>query len=189
MVCLSFVYVAVLIAGILLGFTGISFPVYIQEVLALLLFIIGIDLMMSEDKAEKIKNSWKSSMRLVVATVIGSIAGGMIAGALTGMNLKTAMAIGAGMGWYSLTGPYLAAKAGTFAGAVGFTSNFFRELLTIVFYPKMPDKEAGISAGGATTMDSTLPIIASFGKDLSLTAFMHGFVISALVPLLLFILG
>lgn len=38
-------------------------------------------------------------------------------------------------------------------------------------------------------MDSTLPIIASFGRDFSLITFMHGFVISILIPLLLFVLA
>jgi uncharacterized membrane protein YbjE (DUF340 family) len=56
----------------------------------------------------------------------------------------------------------LAKTISPFAGALGFTSNFIRELLTIFIYPKMRDKTTSISIGGATTMDSTLPIISSF---------------------------
>jgi len=44
-------------------------------------------------------------------------------------------------------------------------------------------KELAVPMGGATTMDTTLPIMTKFGgSEVALIAFVHGFVLTALVP-------
>jgi NAD kinase len=72
------------------------------------------------------------------------------------------------------------------AGTLGFLANLIREIFTVLLYPlvisRIP-KELAVSMGGATTMDTTLPIMTKFGgSDVALIAFVHGFVLTAMVP-------
>ncbi|MEO2152648.1 MAG: lysine exporter LysO family protein, partial [Thermococcus sp.] len=93
----------------------------------------------------------------------------------------------AGCGWYSLTGPLIAQYSAVY-GAVGFLGNLMREILTIMFYPiaiRKINPEKAVVMGGATTMDTTLPIITKFGgREVALVAFVHGFILTAVVPFL-----
>lgn len=180
-----------LVLGMLVGFSiTLDFADSLVELfLIALLFVIGIEIG-KDAKVEKFKEVWKDSVFLCVGTIIGSLMAGLVLSFLLHLDLKLSASVALGMGWYSLTGPFLAKTIGSFAGALGFTSNFLREVMTIFLYPKLNDKKAAISIGGATTMDSTLPIISSFSNpQISLIAFVHGFIISAAVPLLLMLVA
>ncbi|RLF84074.1 lysine exporter LysO family protein, partial [Thermococci archaeon] len=137
---------------------------------------------------EELRKLGKMALLLPVATIIGSLIGGFLASMLLGVSLKWGLGIAAGFGWYSLTGPLLAAYSPIY-GVVGFLANLTREILTIIFYPvaiKRIPKEVGIVMGGATTMDTTLPIIAKFGgTEITLLAFVHGFILTAIAPFLI----
>ena len=70
-------------------------------------------------------------------------------------------------------------------GALGFIVNFSRELLTIltISLSVKIDKYAPIALGGATTMDTTLPVIVRYcGSNMLITAFSSGFALSLLAP-------
>ena len=70
--------------------------------------------------------------------------------------------------------------------ALGFMVNFLRELLTIITVSVIVrvDKYAPIALGGATTMDTTLPVIVRYcGSDVLMTAFTSGFTLSLMAPL------
>lgn len=150
-----------------------------------MLFIIGIEIG-KDANIEKFKGVWKEGIVLSLGTIVGSFIAGLVLYLALNLDPKLCLSVAIGMGWYSFTGPFLAKNIGYFAGALGFTSNFFREVLTLFLYPKFKDKKAAISIGGATTMDTTLPIISSFSNpQTSLIAFVHGFIISIAVPLLL----
>jgi uncharacterized membrane protein YbjE (DUF340 family) len=94
-----------------------------------------------------------------------------------------------GMGWYTLAGPLITASLGTMAGAVAFFSNFIRELFTFLAYPVFASrlgKRNAITLGGATTMDTTLTIVSAVGgRETAAVSFLHGLIISLLVPFLL----
>jgi uncharacterized membrane protein YbjE (DUF340 family) len=95
------------------------------------------------------------------------------------------MAVTAGYGWYTLAGPLLAQSLGAEWGALGFAANFLRELITILGVPLMirVDKLAPVASGGATTMDTTLPVIVRYcGSDVLITAFSSGFILSLVAP-------
>jgi uncharacterized membrane protein YbjE (DUF340 family) len=68
---------------------------------------------------------------------------------------------------------------------LGFSVNFLRELLTIVtisFTTKI-GKYVPIAFGGATTMDTTLPVIVQYcGSEELITAFTSGFILSLIAP-------
>ncbi len=185
----------ILLGGIALGFqtknTVFTFSgELIHWTLVFFILLIGIDLGLMESRMEKIRKSWKIGSLIAAGTVFGSVLGGVLIHYFLGIPLILAVSVAAGMGWYSLTGPFLAKTIGAFAGALGFTSNFLREVLTFVFYPKLRDKSTAISIGGATTMDTTLPLITRFSSsENALVAFIHGFLISILVPILLTLLS
>jgi len=70
-------------------------------------------------------------------------------------------------------------------GTLGFVANFFRELLTITAIPLMVklDKYAPVASGGATTMDTTLPVIMRYcGSDMLITAFSNGLILTLIAP-------
>jgi len=110
----------------------------------------------------------------------------LIGGLVLGINVVASMALCAGYGWYTLTGPLMIQLYGAELGALGFATNFLRELLTIltVAMAVKVDKFAPVAFGGATTMDTTLPVIMRYcGEDMLITAFSSGFVLSAVAPL------
>lgn len=129
------------------------------------------------------------------ATVHGSILGlavmaaggvaGFLVGLASGVNPRLTAFSGAASGWYSLAGP-LVSIYDPILGLAAFTSNLFREALHIGVYPIMAGKGyrcASVSLGGATTMDTGLPVVVKYGGlEASLTALSQGIIITALAP-------
>jgi len=188
---MSFLYLVVssLLLGMLVGkYTTLDFGNLYEFMLYLLIFTIGIDIGKSKGLREELKKLGKLSLLLPASTVVGSLAGGFLASLLLKVPLKWGLAISAGFGWYSLTGPLLATYSPIY-GVTGFLANLTREILTIIFYPlaiKKVPKEKAIVMGGATTMDTTLPLMAKFGgTEITLLAFVHGFVLTAIAPFLI----
>ena len=66
-------------------------------------------------------------------------------------------------------------------------ANIIREFFVLILAPwivKYFGKLAPISAGGATTMDTTLPIISRYsGSDYVIIALFHGIIIDFSVPI------
>ncbi|AIF69104.1 membrane protein [Palaeococcus pacificus DY20341] len=188
---MSFLYLVLtsLFLGLLVGkYTTLDFGNLSSIMLYLLIFIIGLDVGRSKGLREEIKKLGRIALILPVATVFGSLLGGLLASLLAGFSLKWGLAISAGFGWYSLTGPLLTQYSPIY-GVIGFLANLTREVLTIIFYPlviKKVPKELAVSMGGATTMDSTLPVLVKFGgREITLIAFVHGFILTALAPFLI----
>jgi len=181
------VVIASLIAGYILGKMGVKVGELYELTLYLLIFIIGFDIGLHGRWADIKKSLSVKSLLLPIATLIGSLIGGVIGGIILNIPLKWAIPVVAGVGWYSLTGPILA-QYSAFYGIIGFLANFLREVFTVILYPffaNMFGKEPSISIGGATTMDSTLPIITKFGgKEITMIAFIHGFILSLIVPVI-----
>jgi uncharacterized membrane protein YbjE (DUF340 family) len=118
----------------------------------------------------------------------GSILGALVAGILMSMDPGDAMAIGAGFGWYSLSGVMLTGLVGAQIGTMALLSNVFRELLSIIIMPLVVryfGKLAAVAPGGATTMDTTLPVVVRYaGSEMSVISFVSGFTLSMLVIVL-----
>ncbi len=178
----------ILITGIFTGhFYAPTFGKLYELILYLIIFLIGIELGQSF-KITEIRKLGRLAIKLPLATLIGSMLGGIASALLLKIKLKWGLAIGAGCGWYSLTGP-LIGQYSTIYGTIGFLANLLREILALCLFPflfRKWKKASFISIGGATTMDTTLPIIVnSGGSELALIAFMHGFVITVLVPFII----
>jgi uncharacterized membrane protein YbjE (DUF340 family) len=154
--------------------------------LYLLLFAMGLSFGTNREAEAKLRSTGIKVLVVPALVVLGSIMGGLVAGLIFRLDLFGSMAVTAGYGWYTLTGPLLTQLLGTEWGALGFAANFLRELLTIVTITLLAklDKYAPIASGGATTMDTTLPIIVRYcGSEALITAFSSGFVLSLIAPL------
>ena len=184
------------IVGILLGYftkSYINFDIslLIQFGLYLLLFFIGIDIGKNDNILNYLKKLNKKVLFLPFITVISSLAGGAVASILLSLSIGEAVAISAGMGWYSFSAIELS-KVSVELGGIAFLSNIFRELLAIFLIPVIAKKIGSfesVSVAGATAMDSVLPIInRSNPAEISIISFYSGLVISIIVPILIPIL-
>ncbi len=104
--------------------------------------------------------------------VLGAIAGALCAGLvfawLAGWSWSLGLTVTFGFGWYTLTGPVVAARFGATLGLVAFLANFLRESLTMLLAPglgRVGGTEAIAAVGGATSMDTTLYFVQRFGSD------------------------
>ena len=77
---------------------------------------------------------------------------------------------------------------GAALGTVALLATIMREIITLLCAPllkRLFGPLAPISAGGATSMDTTLPIITAVdGKDFAVLSVYHGFVVDFSVPFL-----
>ncbi|WP_297499026.1 lysine exporter LysO family protein [Thermococcus sp.] len=183
-----YLVLASLTAGFLVGrFYSPDFGNAYEIMLYIMIFLIGVDLGLNFRVGE-LRKMDRKALTLPVKTLVGSILGGLGVALLLSIEPKWGVVIGAGCGWYSLTGPLIAQYSAVY-GAVGFLGNLFREVLTIIIYPviiRWVSPEDAVSIGGATTMDTTLPIISRFGgRDVALLTFVHGFILTSIEPFLL----
>lgn len=153
--------------------------------LLLLLFVMGFVFGADREAFAKIRKGGLKILVVPVAVALGSLLGGFVGGFVLGMGLVECVAVAGGFGWYTLAGPLVGQLFGPVFGALAFVSNFFRELFTIVAVPLLVklDKLAPVATGGATSMDTTLPVITRYaGNDILIIAFSSGFVLSAAAP-------
>ena len=126
---------------------------------------------------------------LPLLTIIGTWAGSaLVSLCLSNRSLTDCLAIGSGFGYYSLSGIFITEYKGAEMGTVALLTNIVRELITLLGAPLLVrwfGRLAPISAGGATTMDTTLPVIAqTAGSDLVIISIFHGFTVDFSVPFL-----
>ena len=157
----------------------------LNAALMMLLFVMAAALAMDKESISKIRRTGLKILIVPLAIALGTILGGVVSALILGFNVAATTAVSAGYGWYTLTGPLVGQIFGPKWGALGFAANFLRELLTIITVSLMVkvDKYAPTASGGATAMDTTLPIIVRYcGSDTLITAFSSGFVLSLIAP-------
>jgi uncharacterized membrane protein YbjE (DUF340 family) len=156
--------------------------------LIVMLFVFGFSFGLDKNAIEKMRKTGARIVAFPILVALGSLAGGLVAGLILRINVTGSMAVSSGIGWYTLSGPLIGQILGPEWGTLGFTANFLRELLTIITIPLMVklDKYAPIASGGGTTMDTTLPLIVRYcGKDMLITAFSNGLVLSLMAPFII----
>lgn len=180
------------VIGVILGYffktlAFIDINVLIQFGLYFLLFVIGIDLGRNNSILKSLKQLDKKILFLPFIVIVASLIGGALASLFIDMNIKESVAISSGMGWYSFSAIELT-KVSAELGGVAFLSNVFREVLAIIFIPLISNKIGSLEAvaiGGATSMDSVLPIINKYNSNrVSIISVYSGLIISLIVPLL-----
>jgi len=189
----SFIIVGFFVLGILAGLYNLlpktlietDFSVY---ALYILMFLVGIGIG-SDKKTWEIIKSAKLKIILVPLTIIvGTSLGVTVVSFFTTIGLRESLAVGAGFGYYSLSSILITKISGEALGVIALISNISREIITLLATPlfiKYFGKLAPIASGGATSMDTTLPIITKFvGKEYAVISVFSGVVLSILVPFL-----
>jgi uncharacterized membrane protein YbjE (DUF340 family) len=150
-----------------------------------LLFVMGLSFALNREAVERFRRAGFRILVVPLLVALGSVVGGLVGGLILRLDIVPSMAVTAGFGWYTLAGPLIGQLFGVEWGAWGFAVNFLRELLTIVgvsLWVRV-DKYAAVASGGATTMDTTLPVIIKYGgSETLITAFSSGFVLSVMAP-------
>lgn len=189
----SFVYLLLFVVGVILALSGIIPGVLLNDniatwVLYALLFLVGIQIGAGKNIFAALKRfGWKVLM-IPLATTIGTFAGvALLSLIIPGRSLTDCLSVGAGFAYYSLSSILITEFRGAELGTVALLANIMREFSVLILAPWMVKyfgKLAPISAGGATTMDTTLPLITKYaGSEFAVIALFHGMIIDFSVPL------
>lgn len=190
----SLIIIAFFIAGLCCGLLQIAsnqlnIDLISQYALWVLMFLAGASI--GADR-----NSWKviRSVNFKIFLVpIGVISGTLLGSAfaatlLPGLSLRETLAVGSGFGYYSLSSLFITDLHSAELGVVALISNILREITTLLATPllvKYFGKLAGIASGGATAMDTTLPVISRYsGREYAIISVFSGVVLTILVPIL-----
>ncbi len=190
----SLVIVGFFILGIIFGLSDIlrisDFDFDVSFVaLAMLMFCVGIGVGNDFSALKSLRSQSAILLLLPLITITGTLAGCVaISFLFPSRSLTDILAIGSGFGYYSLSSIFITEYRGSELGTVALLANIAREIVTLMGAPilyKLFGPLAPISSGGATSMDTTLPIITSVsGKEFIVLSIYHGFVVDFSVPFL-----
>lgn len=188
----SLIIVGFFAAGIAVGlyFPHLDVPSPLSYYsLCALMFCVGISIGCDTKMLRSFRNINPRLTLLPLMTVAGTLAGTAAASALLShRSLTDCLAVGSGFGYYSLSSIFITEYRGAELGTVALLANIMREIITLLCAPLLAryfGKLAPISMGGATTMDTTLPIITrASGQDFVIVSIFHGFCVDFSVPFL-----
>lgn len=185
-IALSMVFLGVILSLVMPEKYNIIQNLSISDILLYaLIFFVGIEIV-----SIKLSSAWRSVSIIFIPmlVIIGSIGGGVISSFIVDESLMTSLAISSGFGWFTLSGVLVSSKIGATYGAIALLTDLFRELLAIILmyiFGHSFAKEC-IGAGGATSLDSTLPIIKqTCSKDAIPIALVSGLLLTLLAPVLI----
>lgn len=152
----------------------------------LLMALVGLSLG-ADRKFEEILRTLRPVLLLLpLATTVGTFLGAILASFCLIWSMSECLAIGAGFAYYSLSSVFITQYKGPDLGAAALLCNVFRELFTLLLAPllvKVFAPPAAISCGGATTMDTSLPILSrSAGAQWIFPAIFHAVCLDFSVP-------
>lgn len=155
--------------------------------LCLLLFFVGIDLGSDKDIFKNLKNVGLKILIVPLATIIGSLTGGLVCSLIFKMDLFGSLAIASGLSWYTLSA-IIITPVSSELGTVAFLSNVFREVMAFIAIPFIA-KHIGyletIGAGAAISMDTGLPMVTkNTNQEVAVISFISGVILSLAVTVL-----
>lgn len=157
--------------------------------LCALIFCVGVSIGCDAEVLHTLRHTTPRLLFLPLCTLAGTLAGCFaVSLLLPQVGITDSLAIGSGVGYYSLSSIFITKYRGAALGTVALLANIVRELLTLLASPLLVrwfGPLAPISVGGATSMDTTLPIITRYsGKDFATLSVFHGFCMDFSVPFL-----
>ena len=190
----SLIIVGFFALGIVAGLLSIVPQSFVESdvsyyALCALMFCVGIGIGSDSGILSSFRKVNPRLMLLALMTIFGTLAGTAAAALLLPhRHLFDCMAIGSGFGYYSLSSIFITEYRGAELGTIALLANIMREILTLLCAPLFArwfGKLAPITMGGATTMDTTLPIITrASGQDFVVVSIFHGFCVDFSVPFL-----
>jgi len=188
----SLIIVGFFVLGIFIGLYHLLPQIFIETdfsiyALYILMFLVGVGIGTDKKAWEILKNAKLKIVLVPLTVIIGTAIGVSIVSIfLKDISLRESLAIGAGYGYYSLSSIFISQISGEALGVIALISNISREITTLLVTPifaRYFGKIAPIASGGATSMDSTLPIITKFvGKEYAIISVFSGIVLTILVP-------
>ena len=157
-------------------------------ILYLLMFSVGISIGLHHGLIRSIRQYHLRIFILPAGVILGSLLGGAVCGLITGRSVFEGAAVAGGLGWYSLAGVTLENLIGVQTGSIAFFSNLMRELFSFFSIPFLSRKNyyACIAAAGATSEDTTLPLMIRYtSEETVILSVLNGAICSAFVPVLL----
>ena len=198
----SLIVVAFFVLGLFVGHSSclpswfMSSQTSFVALCALLLFV-GMGIGLNPNMMRDIKSLSPRLALLPLVTILGSWMGAVVAYVVMSSDLCTlfqqrsltsCLAIDSGFAYYSLSSIFITEYRGAELGTIALLANIVREMITLLLAPMLAKRFgplAPITAGGATTMDTTLPIIAqASGQKYVALSIYHGFVTDFSVPFL-----
>lgn len=154
-----------------------------------LMFCVGISVGNNPETLKSFRSLNPRLALLPIMTIVGTLSGCALASMLLGnRSIFDCLAIGSGFGYYSLSSIFITEYRGAELGTIALLSNIIREIIALLTAPLLVTyfgKLAPISVGGATTMDTTLPIITRYsGQQFVIVSIFHGFIVDFSVPFL-----
>ncbi len=154
-----------------------------------LMFSVGLNI--GYDK--KILATLRTTKFKVILIPLGTLIGTLLGAAIMSIFIPKyspidCMAVGSGLGYYSLSSIFITQYKGAELGTIALMSNIIRELFVLLSAPLLVawfGKFAPISAAGVTSMDTALPLITRFsGPEFVVIALFHGISLDVCVPFL-----
>lgn len=180
--------------GLLLGFYRIIPESLIKDeyssyALYFLMFLVGVGIGADSRALQTLKSFNLRIFLIPLTTIIGTAIGvSFVYLFIPGLSFKDIQAVGSGYGYYSLSSIIITETYSKSLGVVALLSNVMREIITLLAAPIIAiyfGKIAPICSGGATSMDTTLPIITKVsGKEYAIISLSHGIVLTILVPII-----
>ncbi|MEE4198836.1 MAG: lysine exporter LysO family protein [Bacteroidales bacterium] len=163
---------------------------YSLYALYLLMFFVGIGIGSNKKSLQLIQKINIKILWVPLSVIIGTYIGVSIFALVQDhLSMIESLAIGSGFGYYSLSSVLISEVTNDTLGVIALLSNITREIITLLFTPLFAryfGKLAPISSGGATAMDTTLPIITrAIGSDYAIISVFSGVVLTILVPFLI----
>jgi len=158
-------------------------------VLCTLMFSVGVSIGYDSTTFKQFRHLNPRLVFLPLMTMAGTFLGvSVVSFFIPNHGLTDCLAVSSGFGYYSLSSILITQYKGVGLGTIALLANIIREVITLLLAPLMVKffgKLSPISAGGATTMDTTFPvIIRSSGKEFSIVSIYHGFIMDFSVPFL-----
>ena len=191
----SLIIVGFFIVGTVVGVFNLV-PVlspYISDVsfyaLCALMFFVGVSVGSDAGVLRSIRSVNPRLLLLPLVTITGTLGGVALAAWLFPRHsLTDCLAVGSGFGYYSLSSIFITEYRGAALGTVALLANIARELIALLCAPLLVrwfGRYAPISVAGATSMDTTLPVITLVsGRDVVVLSVFHGFLVDFSVPFL-----
>ena len=154
-----------------------------------LLFCVGITVGNNATLMKSFTRLDPRLMLLPMMTIVGTLAATAIVSlGMPHRSLTDCLAVGSGFGYYSLSSILITQYRGPELGTIALLANIIREVFTLLGAPLLVryfGPLSPISCGGATTMDTTLPIITrASGQEFVILSLFHGFLVDFSVPFL-----
>lgn len=188
----SLIILAFFSVGLIVGYNHLLPENIIKEeyssyALYILMFLVGVGVGADSRALQALKSFNLRIFIIPLTTIVGTAIGvSFIFLIIPSLTFKEVQAVGSGYGYYSLSSIIITETYSKSLGVVALLSNVMREIITLLTAPIIAiyfGKIAPICSGGATSMDTTLPIITkASGKEYAIVSLFHGIVLTILVP-------